>query len=79
MCVTFTDMLHADGFHPQEANTCGICFEVFDAKRKLAMFTKCGDSQHECVMCLQCLLGMAAGVRCLCGRDEVVLKKWQPK
>jgi hypothetical protein len=43
------------------------------------MFTKCGDSQHECVMCLQCLLGMAAGVRCLCGRDEVVLKKWQPK
>ena len=72
-------LIHADGFPPQDANTCGICFEVFDAKRKLAMFTKCGDSQHECVMCLQCLLGMAAGVRCLCGRDEVVLKKWQPK
>ena len=71
------DFSLTDGFPPQEANTCGICFEPFDAKRKLAMFSKCGDSEHECVMCLQCLLGM--GSRCICGRDDLVLKKWQPK
>ena len=45
------------------------------------MSRRCGDSQHECVMCLQCLLGMANGkdARCICGRDKVVFKMWQPK
>jgi len=48
------------------------------------MFSKCGDTQHECVMCLQCLLGLANAAdgkdtRCVCGRDKVVFKMWEPK
>jgi hypothetical protein len=59
---------------------CSICFEPFDAKRKQAMFSRCGDSQHECVMCLQCLLGLVGrDTRCVCGRDEIIFKMWEPK
>ena len=50
----------------------------------MPMFSKCGDSPHECVMCLQCLLGLANAAdgkdaRCVCGRDKVVFKMWEPK
>ena len=76
----------AEGAVDDDPLVCRVCCEPYDERRKLSMFCKCGmpESQHECVMCLQCLLELANATegkdaRCVCGRDKVIFKMWEPK
>ena len=55
---------------------CSICFLRFDDTRRIAMYSKCGPTEHKCVMCLECLLQLAPPTRCICGRDDLAKIKW---
>jgi len=55
---------------------CTICFLRFDDTRRIAMYSKCGPTEHKCVMCLECLLQLAPPTRCICGRDDLAKIKW---
>ena len=55
---------------------CVTCFDRFDGSRRIAMYSKCGPTEHKCIMCLECLLQLAPPTRCLCGREDLTKIKW---